>query len=301
MMVVPEEEEEDSEDDNYVSDSSDDEDKRPPEQFDLSSSTTIMLPPRNYTLVHEDGRLHKRDNFTPMSFGMQRIHNNAAPEPVWVQTQNARWMQGTTEVVVIAHTVPRDQMRAALLDVQLAPRQVHVASRATGQVFLHGELEERIDPRTSTWLTDGTHVTMTLVKANLQIYDAGKKGTAADTHWHRLLTTDQYVERGMVDADYSELPAEHRHKAKMSELERKEKKRQEELANECALCGKDVRFFCDCRSGDKDYEKPLPEGWKDPRLGFCDPIFDGVNYDAGKSAQLQPKPAPQPRPYAGGR
>ena len=32
---------------------------------------------------------------------------------------------------------------------------------------------------------------MTLVKANLQIYDAGKKGTAADTHWHRLLTTDQ--------------------------------------------------------------------------------------------------------------
>ena len=63
-----------------------------------------MLPPRNYTLVHEDGRLHKRDNFTPMSFGMQRIHNNAAPEPVWVQTQNARWMQGTTEVVVIAHT-----------------------------------------------------------------------------------------------------------------------------------------------------------------------------------------------------
>ena len=59
----------------------------------------MTLPPRNYTLVHEDGRLHKRDNFTPMSFGMQRIHNNAGPEPVWVQTQNARWMQGTTEVV----------------------------------------------------------------------------------------------------------------------------------------------------------------------------------------------------------
>jgi hypothetical protein len=25
----------------------------------------------------------------------------------------------------------------------------------------------------------------------------------------------------------------------------------EEQTNECALCGKDVRFFCDCRSGDK--------------------------------------------------
>ena len=87
-----EESEEDSEDDNYVSDS-DDSDVRPaeppsglalaarfalampagrspalpphnaqdhpPEQFEVGT-TTIMLPPRNYTLVHEDGRLHKK-------------------------------------------------------------------------------------------------------------------------------------------------------------------------------------------------------------------------------------------------
>jgi hypothetical protein len=41
-------------------------------------------------------------------------------------------------------------------------------------------------------------VTLTLSKANLQLYDAKKKGTDSDTHWHRLLTDDQFVERGMV-------------------------------------------------------------------------------------------------------
>ena len=56
-------------------------------------STALSLPPRNYILVHEDGRLHKTDDFEPMSFGMQRIHKNDEPEPVWVQTRTARWMR----------------------------------------------------------------------------------------------------------------------------------------------------------------------------------------------------------------
>ena len=30
-----------------------------------------MLPPRNYKLVSEDGRVLKKDNFEPMSFGMR--------------------------------------------------------------------------------------------------------------------------------------------------------------------------------------------------------------------------------------
>lgn len=294
-----EESEEDSEDDNYVSDS-DDSDDHPPEQFEVGT-TTIMLPPRNYTLVHEDGRLHKKDNFEPLSFGMQRVWNDRAPEPVWVQTKNARWWQSATEVVVIAHTVPCDRMKASLLNVSFAPKQIHVSDRGTGVVYLHGETEERIDPTTSTWLTDGNCVTLNLTKANLQLYDGQKKGTQTDTHWHRLLTEDQYVERGMVDADYSDLPEHLRYKKKMADEEHKAKKKLEEEANECALCGKDVRFFCDCRSGDKDYERPLPEGWKDPRLGFCDPIFEGVKYHAGGVDQLKPKPPPQPQPYRGGR
>ena len=34
-------------------------------------SRAIMLPPRNYKLVSEDGRVLKKDNFEPMSFGMR--------------------------------------------------------------------------------------------------------------------------------------------------------------------------------------------------------------------------------------
>jgi len=44
-------------------------------------STALSLPPRNYKLVHEDGKLHKKDNFEPMSFGMQRIHKIPSRSP----------------------------------------------------------------------------------------------------------------------------------------------------------------------------------------------------------------------------
>eukprot|EP00965_Chrysotila_dentata_P100595 3324127-Pleurochrysis_carterae.AAC.4 len=37
------------------------------------------------------------------------------------------------------------------------------------------------------------------------LYDARAKGAEADTHWHRLFTTDQYTERGMIDANYFDM------------------------------------------------------------------------------------------------
>lgn len=49
-------------------------------------------------------------------------------------------------------------------------------------------------------------VHITLVKQNLLLYDKNAKGAAADTHWHRLFTSDQFTERGMIDANYSDLP-----------------------------------------------------------------------------------------------
>jgi len=83
---------------------------------------------------------------------------------------------------------------------------------------------------------------------------------------------------------------------KIAELKRKDKEEKEKLANLCPICDKDVRFFCDCRVHDKDYERPLPQGWKDSKLGFDD------NYDKYSLAdpdKLAPAPPPQPRPYAG--
>lgn len=85
------------------------------------------------------------------------------------------------------------------------------------------------------------------------------KGQSADTHWHRLFTDDQYTERGMIAANYAGLPGHMQHKSKMLELERKAKEEDTKQENLCPLCGKDVRFFCDCRAGDKDYDRPLPE------------------------------------------
>jgi hypothetical protein len=119
----------------------------------------------------------------------------------------------------------------------------------------------------STWTTDGEYITIVCQKENLCLYD-GSKGIEADTHWHRLLTVDQYVERGMVAANYNDLPAHMKHRNKMAELKRKDKENKEKEANTCPLCGKDVRFFCECRTDDKDYERPLPQGWKDCQLGF---------------------------------
>ncbi len=280
---------------------SDDEDDAPPAGLFEVGSRAIVLPPRNYTLVHEDGRLHRKDNFEPMSFGMQRVHTDDAPEPVWVQTAEARWLQSTFEVTVIAYTVPKELCAASELRVSFAPRQVHVSARRSGDVYIHGELESRIDHLASTWCTDGETVTLSLVKANLVIYDAQAKGTEADTHWHRLFTHDQYTERGMIAADYSGMPAHIKRRDKMADLARKAREGAAKEANECPLCGKDIRFFCDCRAGDKDYERPLPEGWKRSDIGFEDPIYEGVRYNLGRSDVTRQPPPEQPRPYAGGR
>jgi hypothetical protein len=63
----------------------------------------------------------------------------------------------------------------------------------------------------------------------------------------------------MIAANYAGLPGHMQHKSKMLELERKAKEEDTKQENLCPLCGKDVRFFCDCRAGDKDYDRPLPE------------------------------------------
>ena len=63
------------------------------------TALALSLPPRNYILVHEDGRVHARDRFEP-AWGMRRVHLEAAPEPVWVQTDAARWLQSAETLTV---------------------------------------------------------------------------------------------------------------------------------------------------------------------------------------------------------
>ena len=105
----------------------------------------------------------------------------------------------------------------------------------------------------------------------------------------------------MIDANFYELPAEMKRRNKMADLERKAKEKARKEECECPLCGKDVRFFCDCRNNDPDYERPMPEGWKNSGLDAHDPLFDGVDYSMANAKQLTPKPPPQPAPYRGGR
>ena len=84
--------------------------------------------------------------------------------------------------------------------------------------------------------------------------------------------------------------------AEIKQLEEEAEKTKQE--NLCPICDKDVRFFCDCRAHDKDYERPLPEGWKNCKLGFTD-TYD--KYSTGDADQLKPRPPSPPRPYQGGR
>lgn len=55
--------------------------------------------------------------------------------PLHPHLPNHRPPLHTLQVSVIAYTVPKDRMRASLLEVSLSPRQVHVSDRATGQVL----------------------------------------------------------------------------------------------------------------------------------------------------------------------
>ena len=84
------------------------------------------------------GTLHARDDFEPMSFGMQRIHNDDEPEPVWVQTRTARWLQSVQDVTIIPWTVPKElcsgkemKVSARLARAARATRaHVHTCTRA---------------------------------------------------------------------------------------------------------------------------------------------------------------------------
>ena len=87
-------------------------------------------------------------------------------------------------------------------------------------MWLHGALEQPISPSSSTWHTDGTLVTLTLTKLNLQLHagaggggGGGARGAVQareqTTHWERLFTSDQYVERGMANPNPNPDPNPH--------------------------------------------------------------------------------------------
>ena len=139
-----------------------------------------------------------------MSFGMQRVHNDTEPEPIWVQTKTARWLQSLVDIVIIPHTVPKALCRGTEIKVSFARRQVHVQAVRSKEIYMAGELQAPINPHLSTWTTDGSYITITCIKENLNLYN-GAKGQEADTHWPRLFTNDQFVERGMIDANYYDL------------------------------------------------------------------------------------------------
>ena len=141
---------------------------------------------------------------------------------------------------------------------------------------------------------------ITLAKANHELYDPQKKGPAGDAHWERLFTSDQFVERGMIDGSYADLPEPILERKRWSEAKHKQKQQDIKIQNTCPLCGKDVRAFCSCRDelvDFDDYEKPLPQGWKEG--GWSTDAFD--EYDTGNTRELASKPPPQPAPYQGGR
>ena len=82
-----------------------------------TASRALTLPPRNYTLVP---RPAAQGQLRADLFGMQRIHKESEPEPVWVQTKTARWHQSAEFLSIIPHTVPPELCKSS--EVKVSPR-----------------------------------------------------------------------------------------------------------------------------------------------------------------------------------
>ena len=123
----------------------------------------LELPYKMYRLVRADGSKVERVN--KHAFAFSRIHYSKGEldEDMFIEPcdRACRWRQSSSEVVVIALTVPRD-LPPGQLDVQLATQRLRIANAATQEVYLEGELERGVVPQDSVWDPTGCDEGFTL-------------------------------------------------------------------------------------------------------------------------------------------
>lgn len=123
----------------------------------------LELPYKMYRLVRADGSKVERVN--KHAFAFSRIHYSKGEldEDMFIEPcdRACRWRQSSSEVVVIALTVPRD-LPPGQLDVQLTTQRLRIANAATQEVYLEGELERGVVPQDSVWDPTGCDEGFTL-------------------------------------------------------------------------------------------------------------------------------------------
>eukprot|EP00958_Prasinococcus_capsulatus_P018088 scaffold2088_cov399-Prasinococcus_capsulatus_cf.AAC.56 len=194
----------------------------------------IELPYKMYKLVKHDGTVTER--ITKHPFQLSRVYyaQSEQTENVWVETMDhvLRWRQSAGEVKVMALKVPKG-VKARHLEVTIEIRFIRVANRATGDVYLEGDLFRGIIPEESHWThLGGLHedgFMLYLRKMNLELHKSYWEH--ANSWWEKLFTEHVPIKWDDYDKDYSDLPSDIRRihdvrEAKMDEvraLEHKEK------------------------------------------------------------------------------
>ena len=179
-------------------------------------SKAIDLPYQNYKLTHSDGTPIER--VEKHAFGMTEIHYDKGhmgrnKENVWVSLMDdsIRWRQSSSEVKVIANTVPKDRYTKHHLDVSIKTKSLKITDRDTKEVYVSGELEYHVLPESSSWYHlqgDGEDgFVFLLEKANLKLLSKADDCEHADMWWDRLFSAHCKIAFDDYDKDYSDLPA----------------------------------------------------------------------------------------------
>ena len=111
----------------------------------------MELPYRMYKLVRFDGAaVERQDRF---AFQMSRVYNRASElkERTYVEIMDGslRWTQSGSEIQIIVLGVP-EGVRAAALEVSIDSREVRIAHKETGEVYVEGRLWRAVVPEDCT-------------------------------------------------------------------------------------------------------------------------------------------------------
>ena len=201
----------------------------------------MELPYRMYKLVRFDGAaVERQDRF---AFQMSRVYNRASElkERTYVEIMDGslRWTQSGSEIQIIVLGVP-EGVRAAALEVSIDSRELRIAHKETGEVYVEGRLWRAVVPEDCTWTINDADepgaITMYLCKMNLELL--AEYWELSHSWWEKLFTHHAGIQWDDYDKDYSDIPTEvrehhARQEAKSEEVRRIERSDEHLREKEC--------------------------------------------------------------------
>lgn len=176
---------------------------------------------KNHRLVDADGKPHERENRRKNAFCMRTIHEkgDGAPNAVWCETHQARWTQSVESITVVALQKPRG-VQAADCDVTIAVRYLKAAHRATGEVWLEGQLDRDVLPLESLWYVDdeGHDLIIVLAKSLAHLH----RGAIADGNWHKLFDYDDALSDDDMEDDRTDLDPARKRQERIAQMKGRE-------------------------------------------------------------------------------